>query len=137
MSFVAVREAITARFKANVTGLPIIQANQSPPPIAARWVQMQVEFLTTQQAGTGGPGARRWRITGRVALNLFERADSGDGSMLTLMDTITGAFRGVTLDVANGLSFGAPTFLGVSVRDEAGSHWRMPAEIPFRADVVG
>lgn len=136
MSFVEIREAIAARFRTQVTGVQIVQANQDPPPLGDRWVQMQVEFLSTTQVGTGSENARRWRIAGRVALNLYERNGSGDGSMLALMDAITTAFRGVTIGSV-GVSFGAPTFLGVSVRDEAVAHWRMPAQIPFRADVIG
>lgn len=139
MSFAAVAEAIRERFRTQVStpqSLPVVQANAPASAATARWCQLTVEFQNTQQISTGSPGHRRYRITGRVALNLFERLGAGDGAMLGLMDAITTAFRGVAL--ADPLVvFGAPTLLGASVKDEAGGHWRMPAQIPFRADVFG
>lgn len=139
MSFADIREAVAARFRTQVAvpqSLPVVQANQQPPAIAQRWCQMTVEFQNVQQVSTGGATQRRYRISGRIALNLFEKVGAGDGSMLTLMDAITAAFRGVALPSPM-ITFGAPTLLGVSVRDEAGAHWRMPAQVPFRADVMG
>lgn len=139
MSFAAVAEAIQERFRVEVAtpqSLHVVRENAPVSATQARWCQLTVEFQNTQQVSTGAPGNRRFRVTGRVALNLFERGGTGTGSMLALMDAITTAFCGVALDDPM-VTFGAPALLGASVRDEAGGHWRMPAQIPFRADVLG
>lgn len=139
MSFVAIGEAIRERFRTLVAvpaGIVVVNANAPPAQSVPKWCQMTVEFNNTQQVSTGGATAMRYRISGRIALNLFDRTGNGEGSMLAIMDTITTAFRGVSLADPM-VSFGAPTLLGASVRDEAGGYWRMPAQVPFRADVFG
>lgn len=139
MSFAAISEAIRERFREQIAvpqSLLVVHSNEPPRAVQKRWCQLSVEIQNTQQVSTGSPTSRRFRVTGRIALNLFERIGAGDGQMLDLMDAMTTAFRGVSLSSPQ-VTFSAPTPIGLSVKDEAGGHWRMPAQIPFRADVVG
>ncbi len=139
MSFAAVSTAIRDRFRTLVSvpqSVPMIGPNDPATLTTARWCQFTVEMQGAQQVGTGTPASRRYRITGRVALNLFEQVGKGDSTLSALMDAISTAFRGISL-ASPQIAFGAPSPIGPSVKDEAGAHWRMPAQIPFRADVFG
>lgn len=139
MSFVSLSEAIRERFRTLVAepmGMQVVSSNDPTTKTAKRFCQLTIDIQTAAQAGTGAEGVRRFRATGRVALNLFDGANVGDAWLLEVMDAITTAFRGVSLSDPF-ITFGTPSPIGQSSRDEAGGHWRLPAQIPFRVDFFG
>ncbi len=139
MSYAALKEAIRSRFATEVAtplALAVVQENAPASPVRPLFCTLNVEIQNTQQVSTGSVASRRYRVTGRVALNLFRTIGNGDKDMLDIMDAIAVAFRGVSLSSPQ-VTFGAPTPSGPAVPDEAGAHYRMPAQIPFRADVIG
>lgn len=139
MSFAAIHAAVRSRFNALVgtpNGMRVVWPNDPPTAITGRWCQAYVESQSFQQVGTGSPASRRYRLQARVALNLYAPLADGESFLLTVIDTIGTAFRGIKL-ASPDITFLAPSPIGPAVRDEAGAHWRMPAQIPFRADVFG
>ena len=82
MSFAAISEAIRERFREQIAvpqSLLVVHSNEPPRAVQKRWCQLSVEIQNTQQVSTGSPTSRRFRVTGRIALNLFERIGAGDG----------------------------------------------------------
>ncbi len=139
MTFAALHSAIRERFNtlvATPNSMRAVWPNDPPTTITGRWCQAAIETSGMQQVSTGTPSSRRFRITGRVALNIYAPVADGESFLLTVIDSISSAFRGIKLGSPD-ITFLPPSPLGQAVRDEAGAHWRMPAQIPFRADVFG
>ena len=137
MSFADVTEAIRARFRTEVTephSLVVQHSNAVPEKNVQRWCQLYVEVISTQQVSVGA--RPRFRIAGRLVVNLFTRLNEGDGWLLQALDWVNTAFRSVTIADPQ-IRFDAPSPSGPSVRDEDGGYWRLPTNVPFRADVFG
>lgn len=137
MSFADITEAIRAKFRTDVTEpneLRVVHSNEPPQGNVARWCQMHVEVQSTAQVSTGT--IARFRVTGRVLVTMFCRIADGDAWLLQTTDLLTAAFRGAVIQ-SPAITFGPPTPIGPSSRDEAGGYWRLPTQILFRADVFG
>jgi hypothetical protein len=80
----------------------------------------------------GGPGASRWRTTGRAIATLRVPASVGDDRLMEIGDAIKAAFRGVVLTVPLVYFPMEPEFVGRAARD--GAHCLRTMSIPFEAE---
>ncbi len=138
----AAASAIRARFRDEVAtpeDLAVVYDNQDSAAKTTRWARVSIDFGTAAQASTGGTSSMRFRVTGRVTVQLFEPIGTaktkGDGQQLALIDAVDAAFRGVRIATPQ-IVFGAPSPLGAPDID-SDIWWRRRVEIPFRCDFFG
>jgi hypothetical protein len=135
---VAIANAVRGRFKTLVqdatAGLLVVYDNHrnDDVPSTGRWVRFSVLFGETRIASVAQAGGRRYRTTGIAIAEVYEPIGKGESAQLPIADTITIAFRGVTLTSPQ-IIFDAPTLTAGS-RD--GPWWKRNVQIPFRADEV-
>lgn len=144
MSWALTTSAIRERFKALVAvpnSVAVVFGNQpvAAPPVG-RWCRVSIQAAARAQVSTGAPGHRRFRTVGTVAVVLFEPLNAGDGGQDALVDAISDAFLGVTLQPASTpelfLRFRPPYPDGEAVVD-SGRWWARTVQIPFEADTFG
>jgi hypothetical protein len=134
MTLAAIVEAVRTRFVDEVAtplSLPVVHDNAPEPTKAARWARVSVETDMPVQASLGDPV--RYRVTGRLVVNLFARLEAGDAVMVEVLDAMTTAFRGVALPDPD-IHFRPPGFVGVPARSE--SWFQRTARVDFFADEV-
>lgn len=137
MSQAAVFNAIRQRFKtavSDVLSLLTVHDN-APEPVgpAVQWVRFSISIDNNQQVSTGNPGGRRFRMVGTCTCNIFVPLARGDAAALAIADTISGAFRNVS--IAPQISFLGVGVVGTAEQDAA---WcRRRVVIPYRADILG
>lgn len=138
MTFALVVDAIRDKFRDEVAtpnSLTVTHDNAPPASLKQRWYRLTVLPDATEQIHAGAVGARRYRITGRAILNLFEPVATGDDALLDVVDLVNAAFRGSSIASPIIEFRPAPYISGAAERDA--SWFRRTMTIPFEADVFG
>lgn len=98
---------------------PVAFDNESVPASVTdggvSWVRVSVIHDTRTQSSMGPAGARKFRTTGRVIVQVFTPLDKGRAAGDTLVESIISIFEGKTIGPESIYFFGAqPTEIGRS-----------------------
>jgi hypothetical protein len=127
-------EAVRGRYMAQVAtpgGIDTVYDNgpalAGDQPVARVTVTVRDE----RQLTLGRP--RRWRTVGEMEVRLQQPRERGDAAVLTLAETVVGAFRGVELSSPFPIRFFPPPTVSGALDIEAATVTRV-VRVPFQAD---
>lgn len=132
MSQAAAIEAVRARFIAEVAtpnSLVVVYDNGPVPATATPRAVVTVSIDAEQQLTMG---ARKFRATGALEVQLFVPRERGDAALLALAQDVLDAFQGVTLNSPLVRFTPPPSLVGAVDYDDAMA--RRTVRVPFLTD---
>lgn len=133
MSQAAAIQAVRARFIAEVAtpnSLVVVYDNGPVPATTTPRAVVTVSIDGEQQLTMGG--ARKFRATGALEVQLFVPRERGDAALLTLAQDVLDAFQGVTLNSPLVRFTPPPSLVGAVDYDDAMA--RRTVRVPFLTD---
>lgn len=130
MNFLEVHKAITARLEANRGSTTVAYDNAAfTPPRDTLWARATILPGSRERANAGVPV--RYRLPGVLVLQIFDRAELGDGRAIEEVDRLGAVFESVT---AGGVVYMTPYLVRVGVDNDG--WYQINLNCPWYSDEV-
>lgn len=130
MSMRAVHDAIRGMVADTLSDIPVVYDNQDLTTVPGSGRYARVRILGNDQEQVTCGTTARFRIRGRVVIELFESLGQGDKAQLEQADVLRTAFLGHRI-ASPSIAFEPPSMTDGT---RAGAFFMRSLVIPFRAD---